>query len=318
MPHICLFSAPSDFLTPLFDNLPFQIKRQVVWKREDLVPDTQVTAWITNTGWRFRLGANDLDHYPNLRVVVTPSTGQDHIDVQALRARGVAFFSLLDDRESLEHISASAEFAFLLLLNTLRRLPLAVAFASHGRWRRDDEDLLRGHELQGRRVGLVGMGRIGRRLASYCEAFGAESLWYDPYVATATGTRCATLGELFRNSDSVAVCCSLSSETTGMIDGALMRLLPKGATLINIARGEVLLDDEVAAVLRERPDIAVGLDVLSGEPLGRQFESPLAALADLGRVVITPHIGGASYESQTKAARIALGLVARALESAYP
>lgn len=311
MPHRCLFSAPSEFMPEVFAGVPFEVVRRTAWTADELAPDPAATAWITNTGWRFRLGDRELDLYPALRVIVTPSTGADHIDVGAVRARGIAFRSLLDDREGLESIAASAEFAFLLLLNTLRRLPVAVDAAARGRWRRDDEDLLRGHELQGRRVGLVGLGRIGRRLARFCEAFGATVAWYDPYVATGPGRRFDDLGELFANSDSVVVCCTLSAETEGMIGGELVRRLPRAATLVNIARGEILAEAEVAAVLRERDDLAAGLDVLRGEPQGTQFASPLRALAGLGRIVVTPHVGGSTHESQANAARIALRLVAR-------
>lgn len=313
MTHVCLFSAPCAFMGDALRGAPFEVRRHEAWSREDLRADPAVTAWITNTGWRFRLGAEDLALFPSLRVVVTPSTGSDHIDVDLLRERGIRFFSLLDDRAGLESISASAEFAFLLLLNTLRRLPHAVEFARKGGWRRDDEDGLRGRELQGRCVGMVGMGRIGRRLSRYCESFGASTAWFDPYVQRAAGERCATLAELFSRSDCVVVCCSLTPETHGMIGGDLVRMLPIGATLVNISRGEVLDEQGVADALRAREDVAVGLDVLSGEPQGRQFESPLVALAGRGRVVVTPHIGGSTVESQTKAARIALGLVARAL-----
>ena len=296
-----------------FRGLPFEVRRREVWSRDQLVPDAEATAWVTNTGWGFRLGAAELALFPRLRVVVTPSTGSDHIDVAALAERGIAFRSLLDDRAGLEAISASAEFAFLLLLNTLRRLPHAVDFALSGGWRRDNEDGLRGRELQGRRIGIVGMGRIGRRLSRYCDAFGARTSWYDPHVEHAAGERRSSLGLLFAGSDSVVVCCTLSSETQGMIGGDLVRLLPIGATLVNISRGEVLDEASVAQVLHERQDIAVGLDVLSAEPQCRQFESPLMALADRGRVVVTPHVGGSTVESQCKAASIALGLAAHAL-----
>ena len=315
MSNKCLFSAPSDFLVEVFEGLPFVVDRRCAWKRDDLVPDPAVTAWVTNTGWKFQLGRQDLDLYPRLRVVVTPSTGCGHIDVEAVRERGIEFLSLLDDREGLEDIAASAEFAFLLLLNTLRRLPHATHLVTRGHWRRDDETSVRGHELQGRRVGFVGMGRIGRRLTRYCEAFGATTAWFDPYVDRAVGTYYADLADLFGNSDCVVISCTLSGETEGMIGASLFRCLPVGATLVNISRGEILVERDLAAVLRDRPDLAVGLDVLTDEAQNRQFESPLMPLVDQGRIVVTPHIAGATYESQTKAAHIALGLVSRALQA---
>lgn len=309
----CLFSAPASFFPEVLAAAPFELVSREVWRVQDLEPDASITAWVTNTGWSFRLSDPQLDLFPKLRVVVTPSTGVDHIDLDALAGRGIQFFSLLDDRAGLEDIAASAEFAFLLLLNTLRRLPVAVDGALRRMWRRDDEDLFRGRELQGRRIGLVGMGRIGRRLAAYCHAFGAEVSWFDPYVAEAQGLRRSTLAQLFDCSDSVVVCCTANTQTQGMIDGALVRRLPPAATLVNISRGEVLNEAEVARALIERSDLAAAFDVLAGEPEGRQFFSPLMALAGIGRIIVTPHVAGSSIESQTKAARIALRLVARGL-----
>ena len=286
-----------------------------IWHRHELRPDPDLTAWVTNTGWSFVLSDADLDMFPALRVVVTPSTGREHIDRDALARRGIAFYSLLDDRPALEEIAASAEWTFMLLLNTLRRLPFAVRAVRERTWRRDREDELRGHELQGRNVGLVGFGRIGRRMRRYCEAFGAQVAYYDPYVDRADVRRAETLEALFSESDCIVVCCTLTEETTGMIGRALFDRMPQGATLVNTARGEVIDEPALAAFLRERRDVAVALDVLAGEARAEQYDSPLIDLIDEDRVVIAPHIGGSTYESQAKAAEIAFRLVERELDT---
>lgn len=309
-----LFSAPFAFMPWVAEReRPYRTEFREIWHRPELEPDPELTGWITNTGWSFVLGEEDLDAYPALKVVVTPSTGREHIDTAALERRGIAFRSLLDDRHRLEAIASSGEFAFMLLMNTLRRLPFAVRSTRERAWRRDREDALRGHELQGRTVGLVGFGRIGRRMHRYCDAFGASIRYYDPYVDRYDVPRADSLEELFGESDSVVVCCTLTEETTGMIGRDALDRLRRGATLVNIARGEVMDEPALAAFLRDRDDVSVALDVLAGEAEGRQFESPLIELVDEDRIVITPHIGGASYESQAKAADIAFGLVERGL-----
>jgi len=108
-----------------------------------------------------------------------PSTGCNHIDSQACRKRKISVFSLLDDRSALNRISASAEFTFLLLLNTLRRLDRAIIETTKRRWRKN-EDQMRGLELAGKKVGLIGFGRIGKRMALYCSAFAAKISYFDP------------------------------------------------------------------------------------------------------------------------------------------
>src|SRR5262249_3373698 len=95
-------------------ELPLHVEFQEVWHRHELRADPDAQAMITNTGWSFGLDGEAIDDFPALEVVVTPSTGTDHIDLSALRSRGIAFYSLLDDRAVLEDIAASAEYTVLL------------------------------------------------------------------------------------------------------------------------------------------------------------------------------------------------------------
>lgn len=308
-----LFSAPFSFLGDLqgeFRRLMPTTFREI-WKRQELLPDLSLTAWVVNPGQQFTVDREVLKDFPALSVIVTPSTGCNHLDLEACRERGVAVYSLLDDREGLNEISASAEFTFLLLLNTLRRLDLAAREVSEGRWR-SREELLRGHELQGKRVGIVGLGRIGQRIARYCEAFGAKVAYHDPFVDSAAYLP-VSLEELFDQSDVVCICCALTPQTEGMITLPLLIRLKPGACLVNSSRGEVIVEKDLAELLELRADLRVGLDVLAGEALGNQESSPLLRFHRSGRIVITPHVAGATVESQTQAARVALALLRRHL-----
>ena len=310
----CLFSAPFSFLGELqqeFRRVMPTLFREI-WRREELAPDISLTAWVLNPGQSFRVDAGVLDDLPALSVLITPSTGSNHIDLGACRERNVAVYSLLDDREGLNEISASAEFTFLLLLNTLRRLDLAAREVSEGRWRSREESL-RGSELQGKQVGIVGLGRIGRRIARYCAAFGAQVAYHDPYAAN-PGIPALPLRELFSRSDVVCICCSLTPETEGLVGADLLSLLKPGACLVNSSRGEVIVEKDLTELLERRSDLRVGLDVLAGEAVGVQQHSPLLRFQRAGRIVVTPHVAGATVESQRQAARVALGLLRRHLE----
>ena len=310
----CLFSAPFDFLG---DSLRGEYARLIptefreVWRFEHLTADQRVTAWVPNPGQHFVIDARVLALFPKLQVVVTPSTGRNHIDGEACSRRGVAVYSLLDDRDTLESISASAEFSFLLLLNALRRLDIGQQAVSSGRWRAREEEL-RGYELAGKQVGLVGLGRIGRRLARYCGAFDAQVAYHDPFV-TDPVLPAWPIERVFAESDVVCLCCSLTSETTNLVHAGLLRRLRPNAVLVNTARGELVVEQDLAAVLDERSDIRVALDVLAGEVSDTHLKSPLLPVHESGRIVITPHIAGATRESQTKAARGALQLLQRHL-----
>ena len=309
----CLFSAPFNFLHQVVREFESYMDTEFreIWYCEELPDHSAAIAWVPNPGQNFVVEKKILTRFPELRVIVTPSTGRNHIDLDACLSRGVSVYSLLDDREALESISASAEFTFLLLLNALRRVDVAVVEVSSRRMR-SREDFLRGRELAGKNVGLVGMGRIGRRMKRYCIAFDALANYYDPYVNDETLSR-LSLPELFETCDAVCVCCALTDDTHGIINYQLLRLLPYGAVFVNTSRGEVVIEEDLARVLDERPDLRVGLDVLCGEVENRHRASPLLRFHDAGQIVITPHVSGATVESQEKAARAALHILKQVL-----
>jgi len=317
MEKYCLFSAPFSFLpeeTIQAYKIFMPTEFREIWKREELQPDSDLVAWAMNPGQSFIVDDSILDLFPNIQVLSTPSTGSNHIDRDACERRGVTVYSLLDNRAVLDTITASAEFTFLLLLNSMRRLDFSLPEVTEGRWRAREDDM-RGHELAGKHVGLVGLGRIGSKMARYCRAFDASVSYYDPYVYNEDIPNWS-LAEIFENSDAVCICPSLTSETAGMINYDLMSRLKYGASFVNTSRGEVLVDDDLARLLAERPDLRVGLDVLAGEVTATQYQSPLIEYHCRGQIVITPHIAGATIESQAKAAIGALNSLKRFFSSA--
>lgn len=303
-----LFTAPWDFLDLSPFESSFEIEKRVVWRRSEL-SSSDALAWIPNPGQNFVIDDETLDLLPNLEVIVTPSTGTNHVDVSSCARRGISFFSLLDAPAAMESISASAEFTFLHILNATRRFDRALREAERGAWR-SREELLRGRELQDRRVGLIGFGRIGRRLARYLAAFDASVAVYDPYViAPAEVTQYANLRDLFNHSEVVVVCCRLTPETEGMVSDDLVALLPQDGVLVNTSRGEILDESSICRLLERRRDITLAVDVLEGEVRDEHHSSCLWDVREPDRVIITPHVAGASVDSQRKAALAALSLV---------
>ena len=309
-----LFSAPFSFIPEIKDefcNLA-PTKFQEIWYENELPKNDQINSWIVNPGQSFVIDSGILDRFSNLKILITPSTGTNHIDLKACEKRKIKVFSLLDNRSDLEKITASSEFTFLLLLNTLRRLDIGINEVSAHRWRKN-EDLLRGNELSGKNVGLVGFGRIGKNLSKYCKAFNANVSFFDPYVKYES-KKVDSLEELFISSDIICICCILSKETCGLINYENLKLMKLNASLINTSRGEVIDEQDLIRFISERPDIRLSLDVLPGETSGKQNQSQLMMLHKQKKIVITPHIAGATKESQLKAARAALTLLKEALE----
>lgn len=253
-------------------------------------------AWVCNPNQNFVVDEY-VQEFSNLKAIFTPSTGETHIN----RKCGLPVFSLLDDRDELNEIRASSEFAFLMTLNALRRIDRAANLPNR------DENYLRGYELYLKLIGLVGHGRIGKNLDRWFTAFGAGVYWNDPYVGPSHRYR-PSVEWMFRACNIIVICCSLTDETRGMITGKHVRDMQEGGILVNISRGAVIDDVSVIDALRGRPDVWYHTDVVAGEESGMMFHSKLY---ELSNVVVYPHIGGTTYESQEKAARITLDLIKR-------
>jgi D-3-phosphoglycerate dehydrogenase len=253
---------------------------------------------------------------PRLKAIVTATTGVDHIDSDYAEANGVSVLSLRGEREFLETVSATAEHTWALLLALTRQIPEACNSVLSGIWERD---LFRGHELQGKHLGIIGLGRVGRKVARYGEAFGLDVCAYDPYVERWVNSvdRAPSLSALLSRSEIVSIHVPLADATTNMIGDAQLGLLSAGALLLNTSRGEVLDEAAVVRHLESGRLGGVAVDVLKNEtrPEG-VFESPLLSYARLHRnLLVTPHIGGATAESMAKTELFMASKLARFLRS---
>jgi D-3-phosphoglycerate dehydrogenase len=251
-------------------------------------PCEQYRVWVCNPKASRVIDENVLRFFSNLEILATPSTGLNHIDLDACAKRRVKVISLLDDRAGLDDISASAEFTFKLLLDAMR-IPPAL-------------------ELQGKQVGIVGFGRIGRHIRRWCGEFRARGIPYDPHKRL-HGNYGRDLKKTFMLSDAVVVCCTYDKSTHHMIGADLLRSMKQGAALVNTSRGEVIDEYALAMVMEERPDLRVAVDVLEGEVTGTQNPQRLISRG----AIVTPHIAGETFDSRTKAARIILNLLKKEL-----
>jgi D-3-phosphoglycerate dehydrogenase len=310
---LCLFSAPRQFIDKsVFKNKKINFYFKEIWKKSEIKKkNLKIYSWIVNPGQNFKIDEKILKFYPNLKYIITPSTGSNHINIQDCKKRKIKVFSLLNNREELSNIKASSEFTFLLLLNSLRRLDIAINEIDKIRWRQN-ENLMRGNELAQKKIGIIGLGRIGSNLAKWIKAFGANVEYYDP-VKKKNKYKKRTIAKIFSNSDIVCLCCTLNDKTKNLIDISYLKLLKKKAILVNTSRGEVINETDLIKFLNKRKDIFFTSDVLSGEVNGSNMKSKLIQMHKKRRILLTPHIAGASVESQSKAADIAVKILLKNL-----
>ncbi|KUO02409.1 2-hydroxyacid dehydrogenase [Streptomyces caeruleatus] len=247
-----------------------------------------------------------LEACPDLKLVVVCRGGPVNVNLDAAKRHDVRVCYAPG-----RNAAATAEFTLGLMLAALRRIPQAHDFlARQGSWEGATYYTYEhaGLELEDLPVGLVGYGAVGSRVARVLCAFGARVMVFDPYVhGEIHGLRVASLDELLEMSHVITLHARLTAETRGLIGARELALLPRGAVVVNAARGPLLDEDALCDALASGHLSAAALDTYVQEPLPPT--SPLHALAD--RVVLTPHLGGASRAVAEKAARIAAAEVAR-------
>ena len=241
-----------------------------------------------------------LDRLPRLRVVSNYGVGVDHIDVGAALARGIPVGNtpgILD--------GATADMALALLLATARRVVEGDRYARSAAFTRYDPGYMLGREVHGSTLGIVGLGRIGEKIARRALGFDMTVLYHNRRprreVEASLGLRYAGFEELLSASDYVVLCVPLTDETRGLIDSRALTLMKPSAVLINVARGPVVRTDDLLDALQSRTIAAAGLDVTDPEPLPRHHQ-----LLSLENVVITPHLGSATDRTRRKMAEISV------------
>lgn len=263
----------------------FEIARRPVKSESDLaavVGDAHVLA----TRAYNKVTRRVIESAPHLEVIAQGTSGIDNIDLDAAQERGVRVIHMPG-----VNANAVAELVVMAMIAMTRTVPFYTREIVRGSFSRDD--CATRHELRHFRLGIVGLGNVGTIVARLAAAFDIRVFAYDPYISDFHGTtRAASLEELLQTSDILTLHVPLTSETRRMIGKSEIAQLRRGSYLINYARGEVL--DQRAALDALASDHLAGLalDVFDPEP-------PVEALPDDPRLILTPHIGGCSYEVKT-------------------
>jgi len=249
-----------------------------------------------------RIGEKVLSSCPHLRVISKHGIGVDNIDLEAAKKRGIVVANAPGTNSE-----SVADMAFLFILSCARHLKLLLEQIQNKKW----SSPLLGSELEGKILGIVGLGRIGKGVARRALGFGMKVIYFDPFVEEESFTR-VNLEELFQIADFITLHLPLSSQTRHLVNEKLLSLMKKEAFLINTARGELVDEEALYRFLKEGRIAGAGLDVLSFEP---PFESPLLTLPN---VLVTPHVAAHTKEANMKMGRIAAWNVVHVLEGREP
>jgi D-3-phosphoglycerate dehydrogenase len=252
---------------------------------------------IVDASMKIRFDNNLLTKAKYLKVISCATTGSDHISIESLKSRNIELFTLREDKDLLFNLTPAAELSWALLLACARNLKGAFNHVNNGSWQRE---AFPGIMLNGKTLGIIGCGRIGRWMSKYAEAFGMNVLGYDPHLNIfPENINRVDLEKLFLESDFISIHVHLSEETEGLVNERLLNLCKSNVILINTSRGKIIDEKALLNSLINNKIGAVGLDVLDGEP---QIEKNLLYQYSLknDNVVITPHCGGYSLEAVKK------------------
>jgi len=244
-----------------------------------------------------------LDEAKRMKCIVTPTTGINHIDNKYAIELGIDIISLKGEVAFLQEISATAELTWGLLLSLLRDIPNSTQdVIKKGNWQRNN---FYGNELKNKTLGVIGYGRLGKMVARYGKAFNMPVIAYDRNkISKDKFVKFMSLEDLVSKSDVITVHLSLNDETKNIINENIFNQMKDGAILINTARGEII-DEEAFLFALNSKRISAAIDVLADEiSLDNNWlkKNKLVQYAKKNdNLIITPHIGGVTYESVEQA-----------------
>lgn len=235
----------------------------------------------------------------NLKVVARIGSGYDNIDVQSCREKNITVVNAPDANSS-----AVAEIAAGLIISYLRNLPRTITSMKEGLWIKNE---IWGEEICGKTVGVVGYGHVGKKVANILQAFGANVL------INSRNFHNSSLREIFSRSDIVTIHLSLNDETRGCITQSLLSEMKQTALFVNLARAQLVDEEALYETLKQKKIKGAVLDVFWQEPLPSDSK-----WRKLDNVILTPHIGAATYEAHKKASLTAAMDVVRVLKGKKP
>jgi D-3-phosphoglycerate dehydrogenase len=224
-----------------------------------------------------------------IKYIISPTTGLNHIDNKFILSKNIKII-FLKDKNFLNKINSTAEHTIFLILNLIKKKN-KVKFG----FKNDYKEYI-SKELHGKTVGIIGYGRIGKKVAKICKAFGAKIIAYDKYKKFKINN---SLNKVLKNSDIISFHVPLNVETNKFFDKKKLKKIKKDAIIINTSRGEIF-EEKYLFSIAKKGKVSLGLDVLSEENNNKKnnYKNKFIRLSKTNnKIFITPHVGGLSKES---------------------
>ena len=240
---------------------------------------------------RIKIDEKVLGKAKKLKMIQRTGVGLDSLNLEDIRKKNIPLY--VNQGVNAESV---AEHALLMIMASLRKLVQINAKMKSGVWNKQQQGI-ETKELSGRKVGIIGMGKIGRRLAELLKGFNTGVIYYDKYTLTAEEEQKlevvnVDIDTLFKTADIITLHCPLTSDTEKIICGETLNQMKEGVIIINTSRGGLICETALIEALENHKVGAVGLDVYEEEPINHKSK-----LLKMDNVITTPHIGGITYDS---------------------
>lgn len=288
---------PRPMAATVIEQLDRRFRLHRLWEADDAQAfiaehAARIRGVATGGGTSGRIDAALIDALPALEIVSSFGVGYDHVDAAHAGAKGVVVTNTPDVLTD-----EVADLALGLLLATLRRLPQADRYLREGRWLEKPFPL--SPTLRGRKIGILGYGRIGKAIAKRLDAFDVEVVYHGRREQPGAPHRYyADLEEMARAVDTLVVITPGGTGTEKLVDARILKALGPEGVLVNVARGSVVDEAALVAALRDGTILSAGLDVFEKEPQVPQ------ELIDMEHVVLLPHVGSASVHTRNAMAQL--------------
>lgn len=249
-----------------------------------------------------------LKYAKNLKIICTASTGLSHLNLRDIEKKKIKIISLTEDVKIIKKIPSTAELAFALTLCSARNIIPAIKSVQNNKW---NYLPYVGNQIKSKKVGIIGLGRLGSMYAKYCKTFGAKVMYYDPKIKNKKYIKLKNIVSIFRYCDIVSLHIHLNKKTKNLINEKCLNKAKKNLILINTSRGEIINENHLIKFLKKNKDAKFAADVISNEISSEKKKHKLIQLSKINKnILITPHIGGMTFEAQN----IAYNRVVKRLE----
>jgi phosphoglycerate dehydrogenase-like enzyme len=249
-----------------------------------------------------------IDRASKLETICTASTGQNHIDMNYAKRKKIKVISLRDKLETIKKISSTAEHSFALMMTSIRNIISAYDDVKKGNWKYLDHI---GEQLNFLTIGVVGYGRLGKMFVKMIKPFTKKILIYDKYIRIDKKNLAykTDLTNLLKKSDIISLHIHADKQNINFLDKKKFQKLKKKVLIINTSRGEIINEKDLLIFLKKNKESKYATDVIHHEIKDRKKNPIIKSLAKNNQILVTPHIGGMTYQAQKIAYNSALKLL---------